>query len=301
MLLLLCALLALHGQEAIAQSQPKLVRVNGVDLHYVEQGSGIPVIFIHGGLDDYRVWNDQVGAFAQHYHAIAYSRRYNYPNSGSALDSKYSAITDADDLAALISKLGLAPAHVVGHSYGAYVALELAARHPQLVRSLVLAEPPLLRWLPQLEGGEPLFDQFMNTVWGPTTRGFRKDNEAGVTAAVNGFGELGYSGTDQKMTYAGLPAEVRQAFLENAREWKALTMSKDAFPELSFGSVRQIRAPTLLLGGQRSLKLADVIDRQLNLLLPDAQRVVLADATHEMWSEFPEKCRAATLQFLGEH
>ena len=301
MYLLLCTLEALHGQAALAQSQPKAVRVNGVQLHYVEQGRGIPVIFIHGGLDDYRAWNDQVGAFAQHYHAIAYSRRYNYPNSGSALDSKYSAITDADDLAALIHKLGLPMAHIIGHSYGAYVALELAVRHPELVRSMVLAEPPVLRWLPELNGGKLLFDQFMGTVWEPTTRGFKKGNEAGVAAAVNGFGELGYSGSDQKMTYAGLPAEVRQGFVENAPEWKALTMSKDAFPELSFGSVKGITAPTLLLGGQRSLKLADVIDRQLKLLLPNVQRVVLADATHEMWSEFPEKCRDTTLQFLGEH
>ena len=64
----------------------------------------------------------------------------------------YSAIVDADDLAALIRKLKLAPAHIVGVSYGAYVALFLAARHPELVRSLVLSEPPVLRWLPELGG-----------------------------------------------------------------------------------------------------------------------------------------------------
>lgn len=299
----LCALLslALCMPEATGQTSPKKIRVNGVELHYVDRGTGIPVVFIHGGLDDYRAWDNQVDAFSQHYRAIAYSRRYNYPNSGAAPGNSYSAIVDADDLAALIDKLELAPVHVVGNSYGAYVALMLALKHPELVRSLVLSEPPVLRWLPKMEGGEVLFTEFMDTVWAPATLGFRKGNEAGVMAAVDGFGELGYSGTDHKMTYAALPPEVRNGFLENAAEWKALTMSKDAFPAVPLTSVERIKAPTLLLSGQRSLKLSNAIDGQLKRLLPHGQRIVLANATHEMWSEYPEECRNATIAFLREH
>ena len=52
----LCAVLplALHAQDATSQASPMKVRVDSVELHYVEQGSGIPVVFIHGGLEDYR-------------------------------------------------------------------------------------------------------------------------------------------------------------------------------------------------------------------------------------------------------
>ena len=56
------------------------LRVNGVDLHYLEIGKGVPVIFVHGGLDDYRMWDAQLEPFSQQYRVIAYSRRYNYPN-----------------------------------------------------------------------------------------------------------------------------------------------------------------------------------------------------------------------------
>lgn len=259
------------------------------------------MVFVHGGLEDYRAWEPQVEAFSKQYRAIAYSRRYNYPNSGAAFADNYSAITDAEDLAALIRKLALPPVHVVGYSYGAYAALFLAARHPELVRSLVLSEPPVLRLLSGVPGGAPLFTDFMSKVWKPATRGFRAGDQAGVTAAVNGFGELGYSGTDEKMTFAALPPEVRSALLENASEWKALTMSKDAFPSLPLGAIRRIDAPVLLLSGARSLKLAGAIDGLLERTLPQAQRTLLAGATHDMWSEYPEECRKAALMFLDKH
>ena len=137
----------LMSARAAAQSPPKVALVNGVELHYIEKGSGAPVIFVHGGLEDYRAWADQVEAFSKRYHAVAYSRRYNFPNARTALADDYSASADAQDLAALIKQLGLAPAHVVGYSYGAYAALFLALGHPELVRSLVLSEPPVLRLL----------------------------------------------------------------------------------------------------------------------------------------------------------
>jgi pimeloyl-ACP methyl ester carboxylesterase len=252
-------------------------------------------------LEDHRAWDEQVGAFSHGYRAIAYSRRYNFPNSGATFGNSYSAIVDAEDLAALIKNLGLAPVHVIGNSYGAYVALILAARHPELVRSLVLSEPPVLRLLPDVEGGKPLFTEFMSKVWKPATRGFLKDDEAGVLAAIDGFGELGYSGTDQKMTFATLPPEIRSVLLENASEWKALTMSTDAFPALPPNAIKRIKAPTLLLSGRRSLKLSNAIDGQLERLLPHGQRIILANATHEMWSEYPEECRNAATAFLVTH
>jgi len=283
------------------QTSLKTVRVNGAELHYVDQGSGVPVVFVHGGLEDYRSWQGQVEAFSKRYRAIAYSRRYNYPNTRPAPESRYSAVVDAEDLAAMIEKLGLPPAHVVGLSYGAYAVLFLAARHPELVRSMVLSEPPAMPWLSEMDGGKPLLTEFMSKVWEPSARGFRERDEAGVRAAIDGFGELGYSGTDQKMTFATLPPEARSVLLENAPEWRALTMSTDAFPTLRFSAVKSIKAPTLLLSGQRSLKLANVIDRQLEALLPHVQRIILANATHEMWSEYPEECRNAVIAFLAKH
>jgi pimeloyl-ACP methyl ester carboxylesterase len=120
-------------------------------------------------------------------------------------------------------------------------------------------------------------------------------------AAIEGFGELGYSGTDQKMTFATLPPEIRSALLENASEWKTLTMSKDAFPPLPPNAIKHIKAPTLLLSGRKSLRLSNAIDAQLERLLPQGRRIILANATHEMWSEYPEECRNAAIAFFDKH
>lgn len=290
-----------HAQIPAGPVSLKMLAVNGVQLAYLDRGGGVPVIFIHGGLEDYRSWAPQLDAFAKGYRVIAYSRRYNYPNPARPADVHYSALVDAEDLAAFMEKLDLAPAHIVGLSHGAYVGLALAARHPKLVRSLVLSEAPLLNWLPKMGGGQALYAGFMSRVWEPATLGFRKGDEAGVRAAVAGFGELGYSGTEEKLTLQSLPAEVRAAVLQNASEWRVLTASTDPFASLSFEEVRGIGAPTLLLSGERSLALHHLIDGRLLTLLPHAERTVIKDATHEMWGERPEECRALALAFLALH
>ena len=64
------------GEEAIAQVLPdKTVRVNGIDIHYLEQGAGVPVVFVHGGLADGRIWELQRLAIAKNYQFISYTRR----------------------------------------------------------------------------------------------------------------------------------------------------------------------------------------------------------------------------------
>ena len=135
-----------HAASASATPEVKVLHVGGVELHYVEQGSGVPIIFVHGSVDDYRSFEPQLLPLSPRYRAISYSRRYNFPNARSAPPGNHSALVEAADLALLLKALGAYPAHVVGHSYGAYTALILAMKHPELVRSLVLAEPPLLRW-----------------------------------------------------------------------------------------------------------------------------------------------------------
>ena len=100
----------------------KNIEIGGRQLHYIDQGEGKQqtIIFIHGGLDDYRCWQFQIDSFSSKYRAVSYSRRFAYPNKwigNVAQDNTIEA--NARDLAELIRKLDLAPAHLVGASYGA--------------------------------------------------------------------------------------------------------------------------------------------------------------------------------------
>ena len=98
-------------------NNPKIIEIGGRQLYYVDQGEEgqQPIIFIHGGLDDYRCWQFQIDSFSKKYRAISYSRRFAYPNKwiGNVVTDN-TIEENAKDLAELIRKLDLAPAHLVG-------------------------------------------------------------------------------------------------------------------------------------------------------------------------------------------
>ena len=163
----------------------------------------------------------------------------------------------------------------MGHSYGAYTALILAMKHPELVRSL-LAEPPLLRWLPDLPGGRRLYTDFMDNLWKPTGREFREGNtEQAMRMTVDWFGKNGYLIEGRPARFDALPAEARGFIMENAREWQALTTSTDAFPMLDRAAVKAIKVPVLLMSGQDTMQMNKRIDAELERLLPRAETAVI--------------------------
>jgi pimeloyl-ACP methyl ester carboxylesterase len=266
----------------------------GVSVHYVERGSGAPVIFIHGGGRDYRYWDKQLEPFAKRYRVVAYSRRYAPPNDNPKIVPDYAATVDAADLAALVRRLDIGPAHFVGASIGGVAALFLAVQHPELVRTLVLAEPPVLRWALDPPGGAALFDGFFNEAFKPAGDAFRAgDPERAMGLLTDAFLGAG--------TFARFPEPLRRKVMRAARDWAAQTMSTTPFPDLAPDAVRRIAAPALLLSGARTIPLHALVDEELERLLPNCERVVIPDASHDLWADQPERCRAATLAFLRRH
>jgi len=186
---LLSLLSLLLGRQPIDQSVPPTkVHVRGVELHYIEQGQGEPLILLHGGQGDYRSWGPQMEAFSRHYRVICYSRRYNYPNNNPLMAKNHSAYVEADDLAAFIRKLKLGPVHLVGTSMGAFAALILAVKYPEMVRSLVLAEPPIHPWVRDSPDGAAVYREFRTTVWEPAAAAFKAgDDQGAIRILVDGF------------------------------------------------------------------------------------------------------------------
>jgi pimeloyl-ACP methyl ester carboxylesterase len=104
------------------------------------QGAGEPLLLIHGTGMNSDFWGPALAELSQQQRVLAYDRR-GYSRSRAAPLRDYH--TDAEDAAALLQGVALAPATVVGWSAGGIVALDLAINHPQLVKGLVLYEPPL--------------------------------------------------------------------------------------------------------------------------------------------------------------
>ena len=284
-------LLLLFWQASSQSLQPTKVIVNGVELHYVEQGQGEPLIFLHGGSGDYRAWEPQLKVFSPNYRAISYSRRYSYPNQNSVLAKNHSAYVEADDLAALIHKLKLGSVHLVGASYGAFTALALALKRPELVRTLVLAEPPVHQSIRDTPNGEAVYQEFMANVWKPAAEAFKAgDDEAAMKILANGI-----SGTG---AFDNFTPERRAAVMQNARSFKALTLSSEPFPNLSKAEIRRLRIPTLIITGENTTKIHRLVTEELARLLPNAESAMISKAGHSSNRDNPSAFNEVLSGFL---
>jgi 3-oxoadipate enol-lactonase len=112
------------------------VRTGDIDVYYEQHGSGDPLLLIMGLAADSTAWLFQVPEFARHYRTIVFDNRGVGRSAKPA--GPYTIHEMADDAAGLLDALDVRRAHVVGVSMGGMIAQELALRHPERVRGLVL-------------------------------------------------------------------------------------------------------------------------------------------------------------------
>ncbi|HEY7244239.1 MAG TPA: alpha/beta hydrolase [Xanthobacteraceae bacterium] len=112
---------------------------DGIKLEARSVGSGAPLVLAHEFSSDARSWEAQVGYFSRYYRCTAYCARGYPPSDVPPAAGAYGQIRAAEDLADVVRAVCDGPAHVIGLSMGGFAALHLGLRHPQLVRSLVVA------------------------------------------------------------------------------------------------------------------------------------------------------------------
>ena len=290
---LYCVFVLLLAASAAAQPAPTRIEVGGVELHYIEQGSGEPLILLHGGQGDYRAWQPQIAALSARYRVIAYSRRYHFPNRNT-VGVNHSPIIDANDLAGLIAALKLGSVHLVGTSIGAYTAMAFAMTHPELVRTMVLAEPPIHPWAAETQQGSALYRSFMEDVHGRAAHAFRTaTDEAAMRILIDAF--------DGKGTFDALPAERRQMVMANAMFFKAIAASHDPFPNLPRARFRELRMPVLVIQGAGTDALHAMDAEEVAKTFPNASRATIPDAGHGSPRQNPAAFNRAVLAFLERH
>jgi pimeloyl-ACP methyl ester carboxylesterase len=281
-----------EAADAMEASVPKAARINGVELHYVDQGSGVPIVFVHGGLADYRELVPVAGDLPDGHRTVTYSRRHSFPNRNGPPTADHSMLSEVADLAGLIEKLELGPVHLAGVSYGAYLSLMLALRRPDLVRSVTVAEPPLLHWLPDIEGGREAHDHFNAAVMQPSAAAFADGDPLGaLTVAVEYF--AGPNGM------ADIPREFREMLVANLDDWRAITTAPNVFPPVTRDEMAGIGMPVLIISGEKTAPVHRLVDPELARVIPGAERFVIADGTHDMCAEQPAACAAAIGSFIA--
>jgi pimeloyl-ACP methyl ester carboxylesterase len=259
------------------------------ELHTQTQGAGPDVVLVHGALGDRRQWERIAEALAPSFCTHAVSRRHHWPGPMPAPTERYNYELHRDDLLALLSTFK-GPVHVVGHSYGAGVALLAALQSPQLVATLTLIEPALGSLLPEAGGG--LAEE-------------RASRAAGL-ARVRALVEAGQheTATEQFVDwlqggpggFAALPEATRRGLQENA-----LTLGPTiagSQPDMSPAHLRGLRMPTLVVNGERTRPWYRLIGEVTAISIPGATRAVLPACGHMTIVEAPAATEALLRGFL---
>jgi len=114
----------------------KNVMINNIDLAYERRGKGAPLVFIHGYPLDHSIWNEVAALIESDFDLIIPDVRGF--GSSSTVDTPYTMVDLAGDIAGLLDHLGLERAALAGHSMGGYVALAFAKKYPERVSGLAL-------------------------------------------------------------------------------------------------------------------------------------------------------------------
>jgi pimeloyl-ACP methyl ester carboxylesterase len=214
---------------------PRTMHIGGIELHVEPPvGEGDPLVLVHGGWIDHTTFDAVVEPLARSFRVIRYDRRgHSRSQYGPGPASRR---RDEDDLAELLESIALGPAHLVGTSYGASISLALAVRRPDLVRSVLAHEPPLLGVAPDPDV-EALFagiqDQLAaGDVAGGTRRFFEE--------AVLGPG-----------SWERIPEPLRRAAMGNAQTFIDLREDPD-WATLDIAALSRVPRPILITVGETS-------------------------------------------------
>ncbi len=276
---------------------------NGIQLSFVEKGTGPPVILVHGIPTDYRAWENQMEVLSKSFRALSYSRRCSYPNQNK--DYKNSTIeNNSEDLNGFISMKHAKPTHLIGHSYGAFIALYYAYKHPDTVRSLVLIEP----YVPSLIIEDPqnrleilslllrkpsvalAAQNFLNKSLNPALKYLDQGNEE---KAVEVFLD-GVQGKPNAISQLADP--IKSMMLNNAGTIRELTLKP---PHFTSKEANAISLPTLLISGENTQKALYAIAEEVSKNIPKIQVAKILNSAHFPHFENPDATNAAIIKFLS--
>ena len=254
--------------------------IDGYPLAYAVQGSGRPVVLIHGSLCDLRYWKAQVAALGAGFRVYSVSLRHHWPERWDGHGGDFSSARHAADIAGFIEQVAGEPAHVVGHSRGGRVAFDLARGRPELVRSVTLADPGLPP--AGLDDGR---DDFRERALQAIQAG---DVEGGLALFIDTV-----SGAD---TWRRMVPWFKEMVLDNANT--LFGQAREPRMAVTAAQVQTLTKPVLLIGGALSPAPYPAILDYLQQWLPHAARVTIAGSSHGMNLGNPRAFNTALREFL---
>jgi pimeloyl-ACP methyl ester carboxylesterase len=266
--------------------------VNAYPLAYVEAGTHVPaLLLVHGSINDHRSFEQQVAPLSAQARTIAVSLRHAYPERWDGAGEDFTVEQHASDLAAFVDAQAQGPMHVLGHSRGGAVALELALAHARAVRTLILADPGGLEALLPASADSEAMARESSEMFARLRDNLRRGNE--VAALARFVDALNGPGAWERRT----PAQ-RQVMLDNVRTGPACAQRPAFTPE----QIASLAMPILPVTGAKSppryrlmLEAMGALNRNV------APLVTVESAAHAMHRENAPAFNAAVLDFVARH
>jgi pimeloyl-ACP methyl ester carboxylesterase len=270
----------------------KEIQVNGVRLQYIDQGSGEPIVFVHGAPHDLRAWERVREEIAKRYRFIAYTQRYfgtePWPDEGK----NYSIATHANDLAKFITALNTGPVHLVGWSHGGVVAAIAAISDPSLVRSLILYEAGIISVLPAGSPEGKIAREDRARMFGPVVAAASETGD--FIRAAKLLQEVVFQLRPGE--FNSLPEDLQTVLLDNARV-VPLMFAAPPPPVITCDMLKDFTRPTLVMWGEKTREFWALPSKAIAKCVPGARQVVLQNVNHDGPMRDPAAFTAAVFEF----
>ncbi len=241
--------------------------VEGVRIYYEREGSGNPIVWLHGGFLDGRMWEPQFTRFSQRYDLLRYDQR-GFGRS----DPPTQDYTESFDLRHVLDGVGIQSAYLVGLAMGARVALDFAASMPTRVDGLVAIAPTLEGYVPSTPEEEAWWNELDEREEAIEALAQRDGPERAIEAKIDAWAPNADPKTRSELIAIALENQPRALGERNVFRQKVVPSTIER--------LGAIRCPTLLLTGERDFPGFESVARLLLDRLPLAQQSVLAGADH---------------------
>ena len=269
-----------------AHAQDKFATVNGARLFYQDEGSGHPLVLIHGWPMSARMWDDQAAALKQHYRVIRYDRR-GFGRSPAAPWNDGPGDHDVPDLVALLDFLQVKTAYVLGHSQGGSVAIGMALEHPERVDALILHGA--------VPGGMVVPERGSFAVHDSTTLLVEKYGMDSLRRAWAAH-PINHTPDDRPDVRARLAVILRE--YGGADITKGVPQSAGT-SEPAIYQIYKIQKPTLVLVGDSDLPFFQIAADILSFEIPGAEKVSIKGGGHIVNMVEPERYNGEVMRFLN--
>jgi len=279
--LMLFHLLSVNSHAVDKSVVTGMAQVDGARLYYETAGKGRVVVFVHGGLADSRVWDDQFKKFARHFRVVRYDLR-----GFNRSDFPQNAFSHVDDLYALLKFLKIEKASLVGSSLGGIIIADFALEHPEMVEKLVFSAAGL-------RGDKsPRNEQSLAA--------YKAAEEKGMKAAIALWHEHQFFVAGK--TDAEFRRRTEQMLIDNYKYWGPTpqTIQVTWAKQMTIDRLSEIKASVLVIVGDRDVPAILMIADTLATKIGGAKKEVIAGVSHHLMMGKPREYNRIVLDFLKE-